>query len=459
MPTKSHRNQPVGPIDGIRRTQKRTVPASAMPKPAPVKAAIPVHHGIPERPLPQGLTMGHGKTLQLKQSHSPIDTGELITHPSLPLPSASSPARGTKSSMIRQVIGRSFHVTHDKRSTRAILIATLISPTFWLFLISPWVIEAISTPGSPGWNTIASGVNRILNLSFSALSGRLLILGVGLFLIWVGRHALLLVSHAVHVRQIDHRLSDSHAFWWAAIHKLSRSFTLGTFDLALSGAIVGSIVGTIIWIGSQNSTANLFTQGLILNVLIVFAGLIFVILSVHRPLARVMLASTGLTAWQLVKYSFGMIIYNFGRTLVMGIWWLIMVTVTVGLLAGISWATISYGIHAAEHALIGKILLGLASAGLMYVVLAAFLLWNQGYWSLAYHYLAHRTYPAQVSRFFTTEPHRASRRSSLIRVVLITIVFGGVLFGAVYVVRQPLGAAWQRVQDNKPAIQDWLRQQ
>jgi hypothetical protein len=179
------------------------------------------------------------------------------------------------------------------------------------------------------------------------------------------------------------------------------------------------------------------------------------LLATHRPLTRVMLSITNRPASFLVVKGFGLIFRNWIRALGLGFVWLAAAGLTAFLLAGISWATIIYGLVQITTS-IGRVALWAVSGSLLIFILTSFTVWSNGYWPRAYHMLAHRAYPRTVSRFMADDPRVKSRLKTILHVSLIVIAYLLIVTALLWYVRPSITQRLNTVQQNVPETLDKL---
>ena len=112
-----------------------------------------------------------------------------------------------------------------------------------------------------------------------------------------------------------------------------------------------------------------------------------------------------------------------------------MAGITAALVAGISWATVVYGLLQITTTT-GRAVLFVFAASLVLFVLSLFTIWSVSYWPRAYHWLARRAYPKQVSQMMSDAQHQKTRKRVIGEVVILLTLFA-VLMSIIFFVGKP----------------------
>jgi hypothetical protein len=245
-------------------------------------------------------------------------------------------------------------------------------------------------------------------------------------LMWFIRHLCLIVAYGLAAKKIDSRSASAHHLWWQAVGKIWKFAVIALFDFLLAGAAAVAIVLILSFTYSGHVESVRVSYGVAFNFGILVALMWVWLISTHRPITRVMLALTNRPASFIIVRSFGLVFRNLGRSMAIGLFWLIVAAITAGLVAAICWSTVVYGLLQITTST-GRMLLFAFAAGLVMFVLSLFTIWSVSYWPRAYNYLAKLAYPKQISQFMVDTHHEKSMRRIIIDLVILIVIFGGLL--------------------------------
>lgn len=407
-------------VDGLRysldtgeKIGRAASPHRAVPKTSVAKAA---HVVIGQRPLP--------KAIHVTQHH------QAIMHPKPPpsrptlVQTASHRKRGR--GFWYQVVWRSINYPHDRQATQTILVATLISPLFWLLAISPWLVTTWLAANNIHESRLGQySLDIIRAMTLPGIFGSVLVLVFAVSSIWVVRHICLIVSYTLNVRNIDHRPAHLSHVWQQSFAKIGRYCRLALLDLLLCG---GGLV--LAWLVCLTMTPDaqqtpIAWDHLGINIAIVLTVMFLILLAIHRPLARVMLAVTNQSASRSFGRSYDLIQRSRGRAVLAGLVWVTIALITASLIGAVIIATVNYGIFAVSSRLLARVGLAIGGATLIYTLSSLFTIWSQSFWALTYHYIAHHYYRDDLSELFVAQPHPRpiSRSLAYIAISLTIIIF------------------------------------
>lgn len=454
----AHKPQPArhpASVDGIRRTNE-----PRRPTPRPTSPPRQSHGGrLKEQPLPTAIGESHHhrnvihpdphlKTAELLHPHG-------VSHPSLPLPTSQTQSRA-KLSIWSGVLKPSLTETHDRRTVWASVGIALCSPLTWLLIATPALaIFAADIRHETAGRIFSQFSAWLLRLTATNIilmfSGAALLLG----LIWLIRHSLLLVAYGVQVRRIDNRLVSGRQLWWQSLAKIWRLIFVAIVDLVLTtGVVVLTSFGLsrIVLLAASSLAA---WWSLFFNFILLVSTLLLWLMATHRPLSRVMLSITNRPASFVVSRTFGLIFRNWLRALGIGLVWVLAAGITATLLAGVSWATMVYGLVQITTT-IGRVALWSISGILVVFVLSCFTVWSNSYWPRAYHVLAHRGYPQTVSQLMSDEPHGKSRKATLLHALLLVILYAGLIAGLSFAAQSRIETGLEQIQRRIPTSLDQI---
>ncbi len=453
-----HRPAQLHPVS-VSTTQSKPVTPASPPEKKPSLRRPRRNVRVPEQPLPAAVKLtSHNqavmhpdpklRTAQLLHPHN-------VSHPALPLPT-SRQRPSAKLSIWQSVVKPSLTETHDRRTVWASIGIALLSPITWLLLALPAVvIFAADVRRESVGKIFASTSSWILAQTPTSILTWLAIFSVLLGIVWLARHSLVLVAYGVQVRRIDNRLVSGHQLWWQTLAKISRLVLVALVD-GLMVVTVCMLAGLALqWILGSATQNMAVWWSLFFNLTVFMLVALLWLLATHRPLTRVMLSITNRPASFLVVKGFGLIFRNWIRALGLGFVWLAAAGLTAFLLAGISWATIIYGLVQITTS-IGRVALWAVSGSLLIFILTSFTVWSNGYWPRAYHMLAHRAYPRTVSRFMADDPRVKSRLKTILHVSLIVIAYLLIVTALLWYVRPSITQRLDTVQQNVPETLDKL---
>ncbi|MEI7819072.1 MAG: hypothetical protein WCI47_03070, partial [bacterium] len=293
-----------------------------------------------------------------------------ISHPSLPL--LHSPYRETGINTIGRVILHSFREHHDRVAVDANLISTALSSVLWLLAALPWAILTWTNPASQTSSRFTALIENLRqSQSFFQISiiGCIAVLAIS---VWLIRHVLQLISYAAHIRHIDNRPLDKAEIAWQGIAKIGRLIIVILLDLAVFLLVAGSLFGlSMAVLASQIHIVWL----IIWSLLMLVVGLV---ITIHRPITRVMLAVTNQPAHKIVGMSFTIILRSLKRALTFGLAWVIVAGIAILSLSGIIWATVHYGQTSLGNAASQRVSLTLLTTFSLYIITVGFTIWSQG---------------------------------------------------------------------------------
>ncbi|QQS27266.1 hypothetical protein IPM44_01685 [bacterium] len=345
-----------------------------------------------------------------------------------------------------------------KKSILASLGIVVLSPMTWLYIFLPALIMLVAEiQKKPLGELYAQAVGFLQHTNPTHilwfLTGVASVMGI----IWFVRHLCLIVAYGLTARKIDHRNTNVRHLWLQAAGKIWRFAGVAAFDMLFATALT-VIMASAVWYIHLAKTDTLRTSwSLMLNVLIVMSWMLVWLVTAHRPITRVMLSLTNRPASFIIVRSFGLIFRNWLPALGIGFFWLLMTAVTVGLVAGISWATVVYGLLQITTTT-GRVLLFIFASSLVLFVLSLFTIWSVGYWPRAYQWLIRRAYPKQISQMMSDVAHQKSRRRIIVEVGLLLVVYVLLLVGSIALVWPGFNTAYQDlVQDIPTSMQELLQ--
>jgi hypothetical protein len=288
---------------------------------------------------------------------------------------------------------------------------------------------------------------------FWALIAAAGVLGV----VWFVKHLCLIVAYGLAAKKIDNRSASARHLWLQAAGKILRFATIAAFDFLLTVVAIVAMISLLTLAFSGRTEPAQMGWSLLFNFGILLAGIWVWLISTHRPITRVMLALTNRPASFIVVRSFGLIFRNWWRSLVIGMTWLFIATLTAAVVAAVCWATAVYGMLQITTSTGRLLLLGFAAV-LVLFILSLFTIWSVSYWPRAYHWLARLAYPRQISQLMVDTHHQKSTRRIVVEMVLIVMLFAGIFAGLAIVARPYFSRLYeQSVQVLPDSAQDFIR--
>lgn len=392
---------------------------------------------VGDKPLPKAVRVsGHQQAVMHpdpKLAAARVLHPHGVTHPALPVPHQIENQQ--KQGLWRGVIAPSLSVGRTKKGILASLGIVLLSPVTWLYVLLPALVFALAElQQRPIAELYGSTVRQLQATSpttaFWAVFGAAIFLAI----LWFARHLCLIVAYGISARKIDHRATSARHLWLQAAGKIWRFVGIAIFDfLFVAAALVAS--GLVISYAYGGRTDLDASWSLIFNLGLMVALMLSWLIATHRPITRVMLALTNRPASFIIVRSFGLIFRNWTRALGLGFFWLLMAGVTAVLVAGVSWATVVYGLLQITTTT-GRILLFVFAASLVLFVLSLFTIWSVSYWPRAYHWLARRAYPKQVSLMMSDAQHQKTRKRVIGEVVVLLGLFA-IVMSIIFFVGKP----------------------
>jgi hypothetical protein len=221
---------------------------------------------------------------------------------------------------------------------------------------------------------------------------------------------------------------SADVLWWQAAGKVWRLVWVALFEVFVASAVVLGLSASLRASLSAASAQSGEQWSLVVNILLIVSALLLLVLAIHRPLTRVMLALTNRSAGSVIVRSLGLIFRNVLPAFAMGLLWLVLVGLTGLLVAAVSWATLAYGILQITTTL-GRLLLLAVSSALVMSLLMAFTVWSVDFWPRGYRWLAARAYPEQVSKFMSGQHNPKRKRTIAWQVGLLIVVYAALLVG------------------------------
>lgn len=459
-PTHSPPKKRLVTVDGLRYSLETGDPVGrAATRPTPVRKAPPGSQGghviLGERPLPKAVEFNAHHRTVMHPNHDKV-VAELM-HPSV-VEQPPHTERRQRRSFFRNVVAQSLKRPHDKRATNAVLLATIIAPGFWVLVAAPWVMSSwvyFTTQPTTRWYTHL--YSFVQGLSFARLVTSSLLVIVGMLFFWLLRHALLLMNYTLNLRHIDHRQVQSTQIWRQSLSRLGRFASIAAIDFLAVAAMTAGATLLILRLSSGGSAGGIDWQNLGVNLVIIITFALFVLMSIHRPLGRVMLAATNQPLSFIVLRSYGLIQRSRGLAVIAGLVWLLISSLTAVSLGGTVLATVGYGFYGIAQTWLARVALAAAAAVLLYIIIAVYTIWSQHYWALTYHYLAHRYYKARVSELFVADPYTKSVKTLALQGVLALLVVVGLLLGGFFIAKNPIESGIRQLQAKLPVnLQDIL---
>lgn len=446
-------------VDGLRysletghQVGRGVRPPALSPRPKP--GASQGHVVLGERPLPKAVELNDRRQAVMHPNHDRVMAE--IMHPE-PVIEPTRLTRTHRRSFFRQVVVHSFHRPHDRRATNAVLLATILSPGYWLLLALPWIISSwffvINQPTTRWYGYLYAFIQE---LSFIKLAIGTVVLVAGLTVVWMVRHALLLMNYTLNLRHIDHRQVHSQQVWRQSLSKIGKFASVAVVDSLLSATLLVVSMLSIVSI-SRSQVGFAAWQSLTINAVLLLTAILLVFMAIHRPLGRVMLAATNQPLSFIVARSYGLIQRSRGLAILAGLVWVLVAGLTAATLAGVVLATINYGFYGIAQTWLARAGLAVGSAVLLYVLVALFAIWSQHYWALSYHHLAHRFYKARVSELFVTEAKPQSRAKVLLPAAIVLCSLIVFTIGVLALARPGISSVIDQAQSKLPAkLQDLL---
>lgn len=430
-------------VDGVRyslNTGDRLGPAAARRVAVQQANTARTNHRaarVGEKPLPKAVKLSSHQQAVIhpdpKLAAARVLHPHGVTHPALPLPHQAQAS--AKQSLWRAVIAPSLSEGRTRKSVLASLGIVLLAPITWLLVLLPALVFVVAElQQRPLAELYVTSVRWLQTVNPETVFWAVAAASVFLALIWFIRHLCLIVAYGLSARKIDNRVTSAQHLWLQAAGKIWRFVGIAIFDfLFVSAALVASgLVIGYAYVGRADLDA---TWSLLFNLGLMVALMLSWLIATHRPITRVMLALTNRPASFIIVRSFGLIFRNWTRALALGFFWLLMAGVTAVLMAGVSWATVVYGLLQITTTT-GRLLLFVFAASLVLFVLSLFTIWSVSYWPRAYQWLARRGYPKQLSQMMSDTQHRKSRKRVIGEVAILLVVFSLIL-GAVFFIGKP----------------------
>lgn len=452
-------------VDGVRyslNTGDKLGPALAR-RTAPSVKSHPVLHRaarVGEKPLPKAVKItSHQQAVmhpdpRLAAAHILHPHG--VSHPTLPVPQAAEVH--TKQSLWAGVIVPSLSEGRTKKSILTSLGIVVLSPMTWLYVFLPALVFVVAELQKKPLAELYGQIIKLLRSAdgvqaFWVVFACMAITGV----VWFIKHLCLIVAYGLTARKIDHRSTSARHLWLQAAGKIWRFAGIAVFDFLFVTAAL-TAAGVVIWYAYMGRAEALRASwSLLFNLGIMVTMMLSWLVATHRPITRVMLALTNRPASFIIVRSFGLIFRNWIRALALGFFWLLMAGMTVTLVAGISWATVVYGLLQITTTT-GRVLLFAFAAGLVLFVLSLFTIWSVSYWPRAYQWLTRRAYPKQVSQMMSDVQHQKSGKRIWVEVSLLIVVYAAILMGLVFVVRPQFSELYRDMVQSLPSsAEDFLR--
>lgn len=353
----------------------------------------------------------------------------------------------TNQTLWRAVIEPSLTEGRTRRGVLASLGIVLLAPVTWLFVLLPAMVFVVAELQQQSLARLyAVMVQRLHMLNPEVVFWLIIVLASLLLVLWFIRHLCLIVAYGLSARKNDHRAINAQHLWLQAVGKIWRFVGVAAFDfLFVTAAMVAS--GLIISYAYSGRTNQNATWSLLFNLGLMAMVMVGWLIATHRPITRVMLALTNRPASFIIVRSFGLIFRSWVRALALGFFWLLMAAITASLVAGISWATVVYGLLQITTTT-GRVLLFIFASGLVLFVLSLFTIWSVGYWPRAYQWLARRAYPRQVSQFMSDVQHNKPGKQVVGEVAALLALFI-ILLGLVLFVGKPRFIDFYRDQISK----------
>lgn len=417
--------------DSLGRPQHRPLQPRATRRPGQASRTHAARPG--ERPLPRAVhvtshnqaVMHPDPRLQAAQVLHPHN----VSHPTLPLQQRSESEKRSRGSLWRDVVRASFTDSRDGVGVWAAFGIVLLSPLTWLAVIIPALLIFLSRlqdrPLSEMYGVLVGWLEKT---SFGELAAYIGIVAALLGAIWFVRHMCLSVSYGLASRRADNRPVSADVLWWQAAGKVWRLVWVALFEVFVASAVVLGLSASLRASLSAASAQSGAQWSLVVNILLIVSALLLLVLAIHRPLTRVMLALTNRSAGSVIVRSLGLIFRNVLPAFAMGLLWLVLVGFTGLLVAAVSWATLAYGILQITTTL-GRLLLLAVSSALVMSLLMAFTIWSVDFWPRGYRWLAARAYPEQVSKFMSGQHNPKRKRTIAWQVGLLVVVYAALLIG------------------------------
>lgn len=392
---------------------------------------------VGDKPLPKAVRVtGHQQAVMHpdpKLAAARVLHPHGVTHPALPVSHQIQSQQ--KQGLWRSVIAPSLSEGRTKKGILASLGIVLLSPVTWLYVLLPALVFTLAELQQQPIAELYGSTVRQLQAT-NPVTAFWVVFGAAIFLaiLWFARHLCLIVAYGISARKIDHRATSARHLWLQAAGKIWRFVGIAIFDfLFVAAALVASgLVISYAYGGRIDLDAS---WSLIFNLGLMVALMLSWLVATHRPITRVMLALTNRPASFIIVRSFGLIFRNWVRSLALGFFWLFMAGITAALVAGISWATVVYGLLQITTTT-GRAVLFVFAASLVLFVLSLFTIWSVSYWPRAYHWLARRAYPKQVSQMMSDAQHQKTRKRVIGEVVILLTLFA-VLMSIIFFVGKP----------------------
>lgn len=369
---------------------KKATPKAAESKPATIK----VEPKKPDKPA------ASDEPTPKPPLHQPLDKAA-ISHPSLPMPTATTPPHRTVAPEVHVFL----HPFVQRVNARMAFLATaraLFNWRFWFVVALPYVIYVAYRLSQLSSNQILALVHRQLN----ALPYHL-ILGLGLFILvmvgisyYIGSQAAQILN-AVKLKQIDHRLSSIRFFFSQSDAKLFRTLGARLLHLVLfwGSALV---FGAGLWYINSSTQVYLETVKIPVLVVVGIIGTIWLMmLGMRWPIARSLIAATDQKAAQIERKSFSLSFGNFVKSLGIAAFWSLISILFLAAVIAIDWSLATYLTNDLSATI--KIVLSLVGICLLAFLFSVYTTWSMVFWASAYRVLVSIGHKTHLSEYLQIE--------------------------------------------------------
>lgn len=349
----------------------------------------------------------------------------------------------------KDILFKSFIDIFDRNILRPSLMRTLISFRLFLAILLPvliiFVLKLPQLSTKDLLNLSQYFIDSLSPFKVWAIIGLLLTF---LFISSVTKNLTTQISIAYMVNKLSRQKTSYYQIFAHSKKRLFEYWFNNFLNLIwfLTIIILSFFVFRLL-LGSNNYYIEYSKQG-ILNVLVITSSLLLFLVFLANILQKIILASTdNKLNWAQLK-GYGLASRNYLKLLASGIYWLILTSLMMALVAIAIVTQINYSLN--HHDIVSRIIAMLIGVAIVTSILSLHTSWSMVYWSKIYYDLIAKTRKPQSKLYLTYKKQIRARfnKNIVIYVVLaimILVVYSFIFYSNSYVVSSKLRELNQRV--------------